>query len=328
MLKSDIISNIAVYIDGDNARYKDFNFVYEEIKKQGRIIIGRIYGDWTKSEMKGWRDISINYGLESINNFSISKKNSTDIHLICDILKDLYKNTIIDTYIIVSSDSDYTQVAKTIKMEGKKFIGIGKKNTSNMLKNACDVFIAIENIKNEDDSDEEDCNIQDIHDTNNTQEKQDIQNKYITKFNNIDVELEYIIKSFNDNKKIQISKLKKNLTQISDTKNIYKLDEYKYFDNYLKTKFTNNFRVLENNKTINILNITDLLKNINDIFDEFNKEDFNLSFIKDRLLLKDSTFDQRSYGFSSMSSFIEKIFPNEFEINKNNKTINIQKKKY
>ena len=56
-----------------------------------------------------------------------------------------------------------------------------------------------------------------------------------------------------------------------------------------------------------------------------NKEDFNLSFIKDRLLLKDSTFDQRSYGFDSMYNFIEKTFPNEFEINKNNQTTNIKK---
>lgn len=323
MSKQEIISNIAVYIDGDNARYKDFDFVYEEIKKQGRIIIGRIYGDWTKSEMKGWKDISINYALESINNFSLSKKNSTDIHLICDILRDLYKNNIIDTYIIVSSDSDYTQVAKTIRMEGKKFIGIGRKNTSTMLKNACDIFISIENIKNEDDSDNEDENIQN---TQNIQNKPDIQNKYITKFENIDIELEYIIKSFRDDKKIQISKLKKNLTQIADTKTIYKQDEYRYFDNYLKIKFPNNFRIIENNKTINILNIAEILKNMNDIFDEFNKEDFNLSFVKDRLLLKDSTFDQRSYGFDSMYNFIEKTFPNEFEMYKNNQTTNIKKK--
>ena len=51
MSDQDISDNIAVYIDGDNASYKDFSYVYEEIKKYGRIIIGRIYGDWTKTEM-------------------------------------------------------------------------------------------------------------------------------------------------------------------------------------------------------------------------------------------------------------------------------------
>ena len=66
--------NLAVYIDGDNASYKEFQYIHEEIKTYGRIIIGRIYGDWTKSEMKGWKDISINYALEPINCFSLSKK--------------------------------------------------------------------------------------------------------------------------------------------------------------------------------------------------------------------------------------------------------------
>ena len=87
MSDQDISDNIAVYIDGDNASYKDFSYVYEEIKKYGRIIIGRIYGDWTKTEMKGWKNISINYAFESVNCFSLSKKNSTDIYLICDILQ-------------------------------------------------------------------------------------------------------------------------------------------------------------------------------------------------------------------------------------------------
>jgi len=198
-------------------------------------------------------------------------------------------------------------------MEGKKFIGIGQKNTSIMLKNACDIFISIENIKNEEESDDE---------------EEIIKEKQIIKFNknkDIELELECIMKSFGNNKKIVISKLKKNLSSICDVKNIYSQDDYKYFDNYLSSKFSNNFRVIENNKTINIINITNLLKNINDIFDEFDKEDLNLSFIKDKLLLKDSTFDQRSYGFSSMCSFIEKIFPNEFKIIQNNQTTFIKK---
>ena len=47
-----MLDNIAVYIDADNASYKDFKNVYKEIKKYGRIIIGRIYGDWTRNEIK------------------------------------------------------------------------------------------------------------------------------------------------------------------------------------------------------------------------------------------------------------------------------------
>jgi hypothetical protein len=311
MLEQNITSNIAVYIDGDNASHKDFPFVYEEIKKHGRVIIGRIYGDWTKLEMRGWKEVSINFALESINCFGLSKKNSTDIYLICDILQDLYKNPHIDTYIIVSSDSDYTHVTKRIRSEGKKAIGIGRKNTPLMLKNACDIFIATEVIKNEEDSDDEDM---------------DLEIKQI-KLSFVDdkEELQNVIKSFKNNKKIAISRLKRNLCQLCDAKNIYTHDEYKFFDQYLVNKFPNDFRIYENNKTVTMINITDLLESIDNIFDRLDKEDFNLSVIKDTLLLKDPSFDQRSYGFSSMRDFIEKLFPKKYKIINKENTSHIKK---
>ena len=264
MLEQNITSNIAVYIDGDNASHKDFSYVYEEIKKHGRVIVGRIYGDWTKSDMKGWKDVSINYALESINCFGLSRKNSTDIYLICDILQDLYKNPHIDTYIIVSSDSDYTHVTKRIRSEGKKVIGIGRKNTPIMLKNACDIFISTEVIKNEDESDDE---------------EEEVNDKIINEFTGKNDELECILRAFKNNKKIAISRLKKNLCTLCDAKNIYTHDEYRYFDNYILSKFENNFRVIENNKTVTVINVTNLLESINNIFDRLDNEDFNLSVI-------------------------------------------------
>lgn len=311
MLEQNITSNIAVYIDGDNASHKDFSYVYEEIKKHGRVIVGRIYGDWTKSDMKGWKDVSINYALESINCFGLSRKNSTDIYLICDILQDLYKNPHIDTYIIVSSDSDYTHVTKRIRSEGKKVIGIGRKNTPIMLKNACDIFICTEVIKNEEESDDE---------------EEEVNDKIINEFTGKNDELECIFRAFKNNKKIAISRLKKNLCTLCDAKNIYTHDEYRYFDNYILSKFENNFRVIENNKTVTVINVTNLLESINNIFDRLDNEDFNLSVIKDNLLLKDPTFDQRSYGFNSMRDFIEKLFPNKFEIIQKEQRIHIKKK--
>lgn len=304
MNEHNITSNIAVYIDGDNASHKDFSYVYEEIKKHGRVIIGRIYGDWTKTEMKGWKDVSIQYALESINCFGLSKKNSTDIYLICDILQDLYKNPHIDTYIIVSSDSDYTHVTKRIRSEGKKAIGIGRKNTPIMLKNACDIFICTEVIKNNDP-----CNISD--------DEEDEEDEYTNEdlqYTGYAPELINIFKSFKNNNKITISRLKKNLCNVCDAKKIYTHEQYKYFDKYLVSTYPNNFRIFENNKKINVINITNLIDSINNIFDRLDKEDFNLSVIKDNLLLKDSTFDQRSYGFNSMRDFILNLFPNSFLI--------------
>ena len=312
MSDSNINKNIAVYIDGDNANYKDFNFVYEEIKKHGRIIIGKIYGDWTKTEMRGWKDVSMNYALESINCFSLSRKNSTDIYLICDILYDLYNNSNIDVYIIVSSDSDYTHVTKRIRSEGKKAIGIGRKNTPLMLKNSCDIFISTDVIKNNDD---------DVDDDEDSSENTD----YL-QYSMEDKNLLNILKAFKGNKKIVISKLKKNLCKICDAKKIYNHDEYMYFDNYLKKHYSDNFRIIEKNKTVKVINITDIIETINNIFERLNKQEFNLSLVKDTLLLKDPTFDQRSYGFSTMKDFILNLFDKEYEIIQSDSAINIKKK--
>ena len=74
--------------------------------------------------MKGWKDIAIRYAFEPVNCFSLRRKNSTDISLICDLMKDLYKNKKIDLFIIVSSDSDYTNVTTRIRSEGKMVIGM------------------------------------------------------------------------------------------------------------------------------------------------------------------------------------------------------------
>ena len=312
MSEHNITSNIAVYIDGDNASHNDFHFVYDEIKKHGRVIIGRIYGDWTKTEMRGWKDISIQYALESINCFGLSKKNSTDIYLICDVLQDLYKNPHINTYIIVSSDSDYTHVTKRIRSEGKKAIGIGRKNTPLMLKNACDIFISTDIIKNIDDE------IQD------EEEDEEVDNKEYVEYAKDKKELLNILKSFKNNKKIAISKLKKNLCDLCDAKNIYTHEQYKFFDEYMINTYPKNFKVFEKNKKVTMVNITNLLDSINNIFDRLDKEDFNLSVIKDHLLLKDPSFDQRSYGFYSMRDFINSLFPNNFEIIQKDQRIHIR----
>lgn len=134
-------NNIAVYIDADNANSEDFLMVYNEIKKYGNIIIGRIYGDWTNNQIKSWKDVSIDYSFQTMNCFSIAKKNSTDIYLICDLMDDLHKNDNIDIFIIVSSDSDFTEAARRIRSNGKIVFGIGKRKTPKMLKNSCDKFI-------------------------------------------------------------------------------------------------------------------------------------------------------------------------------------------
>ena len=92
-------------------------------------------------------------------------------------------------------------------------------------------------------------------------------------------------------------------------------------------KYPKNFKVFEENNSVIIINITNLYESIKNIFDNVNNDEFNLSKIKDNLILLDSSFDQRNYGFKSMKEFIKNIFNEKFElIIKSNNEIYIKQK--
>ena len=61
---------IAVYIDGDNTSYHDMKIILNEIKSYGRIIISRVYGDWSEQNMKNWLETSAKYGIIPIDDFN------------------------------------------------------------------------------------------------------------------------------------------------------------------------------------------------------------------------------------------------------------------
>ncbi len=135
------IQNIALFIDGDNVNKTTFQENFDEIKLKGRICIKRIYFDFTEKMDEKWKSIILNNGIESISVINLPNKNSTDIKLMLDMIKEYYNNPIIDTYIIMSSDSDFYHIATFLRSSGKKVICYGEKHTPSMLKNVCDEFI-------------------------------------------------------------------------------------------------------------------------------------------------------------------------------------------
>jgi uncharacterized protein (TIGR00288 family) len=135
------IQNIALFIDGDNVNKTTFQENFDEIKLKGRICIKRIYFDFTEKMDEKWKSIILNNGIESISVINLPNKNSTDIKLMLDMIKEYYNNPIIDTYIIMSSDSDFYHIATFLRSSGKKVICYGEKHTPPMLKNVCDEFI-------------------------------------------------------------------------------------------------------------------------------------------------------------------------------------------
>ena len=144
-----IKSNIAVLIDGDNAQPKLIQQILEEVSKYGKATIRRIYGDWTTPHMNGWKDIINMHSFSPVQKFSYTTgKNSTDSSLIIDAMDVLHSHKI-DGFCIVSSDSDYTGLAKRIREEGLFVMGIGEKKTPNAFVQSCEIFTYCENISND-----------------------------------------------------------------------------------------------------------------------------------------------------------------------------------
>ncbi|MDI1316606.1 NYN domain-containing protein [Flavobacterium sp.] len=138
--------NIAVLIDGDNAQPKLIKEILEEVSKYGKATIRRIYGDWTQTNMNGWKEIINQYSISPIQKFAYTTgKNSTDSSLIIEAMDILHSKNV-EGFCIVSSDSDYTGLAKRIREEGLFVMGIGQKKTPSAFVQSCEIFTFSENL--------------------------------------------------------------------------------------------------------------------------------------------------------------------------------------
>jgi Fe-S-cluster formation regulator IscX/YfhJ len=138
---------LAVLIDADNVPYSNVKEMFEEIAKYGTPTFKRIYADWTKPTVSGWKKVLLENAITPIQQYSYSSgKNASDSALIIDAMDILYTGKV-DGFCIVSSDSDFTRLATRLREAGMKVIGIGEKKTLNPFITACDKFIYIEILK-------------------------------------------------------------------------------------------------------------------------------------------------------------------------------------
>ena len=147
-------SKMALLIDGDNAQAKLIGLIITEASKYGKITIRRIYGDWTQQTMSKWKSLLNDYAISPIQKFSYTTgKNSTDTALIIDAM-DILHDQLVDGFCIVSSDSDYTGLAKRIREEGIFVLGIGEKKTPRAFVSSCDGFTFTETLMAEEESEQ------------------------------------------------------------------------------------------------------------------------------------------------------------------------------
>lgn len=138
---------LAVLIDADNVPSANVKAMFEEIAKYGTPTFKRIYADWTKPHVSGWKNVLLENAITPIQQYSYSVgKNSSDSAMIIDAMDILYSGKV-DGFCIVSSDSDFTRLATRLREAGMKVIGIGEKKTLLPFITACDKFIYFEILK-------------------------------------------------------------------------------------------------------------------------------------------------------------------------------------
>lgn len=135
---------LAVLIDAENVPYSNIKGIIEEIAKYGTPTIKRIYGDWTKPTISGWKNVLLENAITPIQQYGYTTgKNSSDSAMIIDAMDILYSDKV-EGFCIISSDSDFTRLVIRLREAGKKVFGIGERKTPNPFIVACDKFTYIE----------------------------------------------------------------------------------------------------------------------------------------------------------------------------------------
>ncbi|HWR12844.1 MAG TPA: NYN domain-containing protein [Rectinemataceae bacterium] len=145
---------LAVLIDADNTQAKIIEGLLAEVAKYGVASVKRIYGDWTNTNLRSWKDKLLEFAIQPVQQFSYTQgKNSTDSAMIIDAMDLLYTESL-DGFCVVSSDSDFTRLAARLREDGKLVLGFGQRKTPKPFVAACDKFIYTE-ILREDEGEKE-----------------------------------------------------------------------------------------------------------------------------------------------------------------------------
>jgi uncharacterized LabA/DUF88 family protein len=137
-------AKLAVLIDADNTQPAIIDGLLDEVAKYGVASVKRIYGDWTSTKLRSWKERLLEYAIQPIQQFSYTTgKNATDSAMIIDAMDLLYSEKL-DGFCIVSSDSDFTRLAARLRESGRIVYGFGEKKTPRAFVSVCDKFIYTE----------------------------------------------------------------------------------------------------------------------------------------------------------------------------------------
>src|SRR5258705_4854795 len=138
--------NIALGLRDGSAPF-DVRRVLDRLLEKGKVIVKVAYADWNR--FRSHTTSLHEHGIELIEipRRESTGKNSADIRLVVDAMDLSWSKELIDTFVIVSGDSDFAPLVAKLKENGRHVIGLGmKKSTSPLLANACDEFVYYEDL--------------------------------------------------------------------------------------------------------------------------------------------------------------------------------------
>ena len=152
---------IALLVDSDNVSQKYFATLLDELSQYGRVTYRRLYGDFAKPKANGWEKAILDNSIELIYASSsyaktvvtdkstgkeqIYGKNTTDSKMIIDAMDILHEDKV-DCFCLATSDSDFTNLAMRFRNDNIVVIGAGEEKTPVPFRNACDIFIRIDEL--------------------------------------------------------------------------------------------------------------------------------------------------------------------------------------
>ena len=137
---------IALLIDSDNISSDYFSIILDELSQYGKVTYRRLYGDFTNPQANGWKQALLDYSIEQIQQVAFTNvKNATDSKMIIDAMDILYQGKV-DCFCLATSDSDFTNLAMRFRNDNLVVIGAGEQKTPVSFRNACDRFIAIDDL--------------------------------------------------------------------------------------------------------------------------------------------------------------------------------------
>ncbi len=153
------VTNMALFCDFENialgvrdARYDKFDIgkVLERLLLKGSIVVKKAYCDWERYKTFKAPMHEASFELIEIPHVRQSGKNSADIRMVVDALDLCYTKAHVDTFVVISGDSDFSPLVSKLRENNKTVIGVGVKNsTSDLLIANCDEFIYYDDLVRE-----------------------------------------------------------------------------------------------------------------------------------------------------------------------------------